>query len=62
MVYHYYSKQIKAICNKNNIKFYDMNSYLMNKNIDNSWLFVDRVHLTDQANDICATAITEMIS
>ena len=45
--YKIYSRNLKNICNKNNIKFVDANELIKKSKFNREWLFVDRAHLTD---------------
>jgi len=50
-----YSKIIRLFeenCKKNNIPFYDCNILFQQKENNDKWLFVDKVHLTDYGNDL----------
>ncbi len=52
---------LENTCNELGIKFFDCNKLLSNKNFDKKWIFVDRVHLTDSANNYVAQFIKSKI-
>ena len=45
-----FSNLLKDISALNEIKFYDMNDFFKEKNLEKEWLFVDNIHLTDDGN------------
>lgn len=55
-VYNWYKHSIKRLCQENGIKYFDMNEYLSSINLNRKWVFVDRLHLTDEGNNIIAKA------
>jgi lysophospholipase L1-like esterase len=50
----WFKSRLQGICDIERIDFYDMNEYLSDSRFNNKWLFVDRIHLTDEGNQICA--------
>jgi len=59
--YLWFSEHLLEICNKYNVQFCDMNAKLRKKPIDNEWLFVDRIHLTDHGYQLVADILYEEI-
>lgn len=51
-----YNRLFSQACEKNGIKFLDLNG-LFDKNADDEWVFIDRIHLTDRGNNIIAKKI-----
>ena len=60
-LYNEFKLFIKNICNEYEIKFFDCNDYLSDKQFDRKWIFVDRVHLTDMGNKNIANFIKSKI-
>lgn len=61
-VYDEFSIFLENTCNEFEIKFFDCNKFLSDKNFDNKWIFVDRIHLTDNANNYIAKFIKSSVS
>jgi len=59
--YDWFLGKIKGMCKENGIEFFDMNKYFSENKFDKKWLFVDRIHLTDEGNQICADVIMRII-
>ena len=55
------SSRLSEICGKEGIEFHDMNHLLKQEKIDNKWIFVDRIHMTDLGYRYCANIINELI-
>ena len=47
-------ENLRQICETHGVSFLDINKRLSNKEYDGKWLFVDRIHLTDEGNQIIA--------
>lgn len=60
-LYHSFSSALKNICNSFNIAFLDTNEYLQQMNLNDKWIFVDRVHLNDQGNEILSIILAEKL-
>ena len=50
----WYREQLVKMCGYFDISFLDMNDSLASRPIDDKWLYVDRVHLTDQGYRLAA--------
>ena len=48
------SSNLSIICENLDIKFIDINKEILNYSFNNKWLFIDRIHITDEANSIMA--------
>jgi len=61
--YEWFLTNLREICNNHNVPFFDMNKGLSSKQIDKKWLFVDRIHSTDEGYKLMAEIIkNEVIS
>ncbi len=57
-----YSKELSALCDELEIKFFDSNYELKNYINENNWLFVDRGgHMTDEGYDIMSKYLYDLI-
>jgi lysophospholipase L1-like esterase len=52
-----FAENIRKICVSHGVSFFDMNAALSDSKLDEKWLFVDRVHLTDEGSRIVAEII-----
>jgi hypothetical protein len=59
--YHWFSKALEAICLENNVSFFDTNRSITERGLDGKWLFVDRVHLTDEGNQVVSNILREEV-
>jgi len=59
--YLWFLNNLKEICKSNNVNFFDINEAISRMKLDNAWLFVDRVHLTDKGNRIVAKILKEEV-
>ncbi|AKT38409.1 hypothetical protein [Chondromyces crocatus] len=57
--YAWFSKSLADICRTQEIPFLDMNATLSALDLDGRWIFVDRVHLTDEGNEVLTQALVE---
>ncbi len=57
--YGIYAKGIRVICQRLGIKFIDLNSLFSENCIDDDWMFVDHVHLTDKGYALAASLIAD---
>lgn len=57
----WYSKELRVICEALKVKFFDMNEMLSRDKLDGRWLFVDRIHLTDEGHKAVADALTREV-
>lgn len=60
-LYDWFSSQLKEICNLQGVNFFDLNRELSAMRLDRKWLFVDRVHCTDEGNRIVASILKEKV-
>lgn len=59
-LHEWYSSQLKSICENENIGFYDSNVILNNNDYEGD-IFVDRLHLTDNGNQIISDYIEGIV-
>lgn len=59
--YHQYCRELGSCCAKRGIGFYDMNELLAKREVEERWLFVDRVHLTDDGHRLVAEILREEV-
>lgn len=59
--YRWFSGHLGRICRSYEVPFYDLNEMLTRRKLDGAWLFVDRIHLTDEGNRITSNIIQEEI-
>ena len=57
----WFSNSLKKICGDCDMQFFDMNKELASHPIDNKWLFVDRIHLTDKGYQLLADILKEKL-
>ena len=57
--YEWFLTNLREICNNHNVPFFDMNKGLSSKQIDKKWLFVDRIHSTDEGYKLMAEIIKQ---
>lgn len=50
---------VKTVCHDNKIKFFDMNEAFSKRHLDDKWLYVDRVHCTDEGYRTVARILKE---
>lgn len=60
-VYRWYRQELQGICDRLEIPFLDLNADFNDGALDSRWLFLDRVHLTDEGNDLTARLIARRI-
>lgn len=56
-LYLWFRESLGEICEKFRINFIDMNSLLLNQDLDEKWLFVDRIHLTDLGYETAVNSV-----
>jgi len=59
--YFSYQKLLKTYCNKLKIDFFDCNQMLKENSTKTDWLFIDRVHMTGDGNNLLSNYIRETI-
>ncbi|MBL7164228.1 MAG: hypothetical protein ISS57_16665 [Anaerolineales bacterium] len=59
--YLWFSNQLQTICETYDVSFMDMNEKMREKPIDDEWLFVDRIHLTDSGHQLVSEIIYEEV-
>jgi len=59
--YLWFSHHLQEICETYAVAFVDMNAKMRQKPIDDEWLFVDRVHLTDRGYQLISNILYEEI-
>ncbi|MFF4231122.1 SGNH/GDSL hydrolase family protein [Streptomyces sp. NPDC001820] len=57
-----YSDELRQGCGKLGVPFYDMNPVLADAVSRDDWLFVDRIHFTDEGHDIVSGLLADMLS
>lgn len=57
----WYAKELRIICETLEVEFFDMNEILSRRKLDGRWLFVDRIHLTDEGHKVVADALTREV-
>jgi len=57
--YRWYSEGLENICRQAEIRYLDINKSLSGRKLDGKWIFVDRIHLTDEGNKIAADILRE---
>ena len=61
VLYREYIAKLQCILDDFCVPLHDANAYLSKEAFDNKWLFVDRVHLTNNANKLMAEFILNRI-
>lgn len=56
-----YADALRAGCDKLGVRFLDLNPVLADAAGKHDWLFVDRIHLTDQGYDLVARLLTDQL-
>ena len=59
--YHSYQELLKTYCDQLNIGFFDCNQMLKENSTKIDWLFVDRVHMNGDGNNLLSNYIRETI-
>jgi len=59
--YIWFSSKMKEICGSRNISFFDMNEGMSKRRLDEKWLFVDRIHMTDEGYRIVSKILEEEV-
>lgn len=59
--YLWFLENIRSICKSKDVPFFDMNKAISDMKLDGKWLFVDRIHLSDEGNRLAAKIIKEEI-
>ncbi|MFD7134570.1 SGNH/GDSL hydrolase family protein [Streptomyces sp. NPDC059894] len=57
-----YADQLRGGCEKLNVPFLDLNPVLGSAIKDEDWVFVDRIHFTDEGHDIVAGLLAEQLA
>lgn len=60
-LYDWFLKNLSEICNFYDVRFLDMNEAISKKALDEKWLYVDRIHLTDEGYRISADILKDTI-
>ena len=60
--YEWFRGKLGEICASHSVPFFDLNEALSDRVFDEKWLFVDRVHLTDEGNQVVANMIKEKVA
>lgn len=60
--YKTYRDKLAAACNELGISFIDLTSAIQTSISDDFWLFVDRIHFTDEGHDIVARILIEQLA
>jgi NADP-dependent 3-hydroxy acid dehydrogenase YdfG len=53
-VAHAFATALRAGCEKQGVRFFDLNPVVAESTTERDWLFVDRVHYNDTGHDIVA--------
>lgn len=56
-----YADALAPACEKRGVRFVNLNPVLRAVVTDQSWLYVDRAHLTDEGNDIVAALVADQL-
>jgi len=59
--YVWFLEKIKGICESNNVHFFDLNESISKMALDGRWLFIDRVHFTDEGNEVVAKILNDEV-
>ena len=59
--YKWLLNNVKGICKSSGVKFFDMNQAMAERNLDEKWLYVDRVHFADGGNSAVAQILKEQV-
>jgi hypothetical protein len=57
-----YAEELRAGCDKLGVQFLDMNPVLGEAIRENDWVFVDRIHFTDEGHDIVSSLLATELS
>ena len=58
-IYSWFSTELSNNCKLFDVPFLDINEKFTDSKIDNEWLFVDRIHLTDRGYSLIADLLME---
>ena len=56
-----YSKQLQAGCERMGVRYLDINPVIADAISKDDWLFVDRIHFTDEGHDLVAGLLAEQL-
>lgn len=57
-----YADELRQVCEKMDIAFFDINPVLAEMVTERNWLFVDRAHLTDEGHDIVSGVLADRLA
>lgn len=56
-----YATELRAGCEKQGVRFFDLNPVVAEVATEQDWMFVDRVHYSDTGHDIIARVTAEAL-